>query len=155
MGIKRTASSWQIDLRMHNHSFLSNLQRKMQKTKLPYFHLYFWADRFVNLKSKAATLLIIQSCFFGLLMFGQAKKMGKRSETNNFWIFWNFRTPYSFMVPKSSEIIPSYLWFIKQASHTIDDNYYMNRWYDVSLNSTNATMICARPLVELLCYLQS
>ena len=46
------------------HTFLFILQRKMQKTNWPHFPLYFWADPFVNLKSKVATIFIIQSCFF-------------------------------------------------------------------------------------------
>ena len=46
------------------YSFLFILQCKMQKNNRPHFPLYFWADPFVNLKSNAATLFIIQSCFF-------------------------------------------------------------------------------------------
>ena len=53
MGIERTASSRQIDLGMQKQWFLSILQHKMQKTKLPYFSLYFLADSFENLKCPA------------------------------------------------------------------------------------------------------
>ena len=60
----------------------------MQKTNWPHFPLYFWADPFVNLKSKVATLFIMQSFFFWTF-YRHAKIMGQRSETNNF--FNNFQ----------------------------------------------------------------
>ena len=61
MGIKRTASSRQIDLGMQNQWFLSILQHKMQKTKLPYFSLYFWADSFENLKCPATAHFLTEN----------------------------------------------------------------------------------------------
>ena len=61
MGIKRTASSRQIDLGMQNQWFLSILQHKMQKTKLPYFSLYFWADSFENLKCQATAHFLTEN----------------------------------------------------------------------------------------------
>ena len=61
MGIKRTAWSRQIDLGMQNQSFLSILQHKMQKTKLPYFPLYFWADSFENLKCPATAHFLTEN----------------------------------------------------------------------------------------------
>ena len=61
MGIERTASSRQIDLGMQNQWFLSILQHKMQKTKLPYFSLYFWADSFENLKCPATAHFLTEN----------------------------------------------------------------------------------------------
>ena len=61
MGIERTASSRQIDLGMQNQWVLSILQHKMQKNKLPYFSLYFWADSFENLKCPATAHFLTEN----------------------------------------------------------------------------------------------
>ena len=73
------------------YTFLFILQCKMQKTNWPHFPLYFWADPFVNLKSKVGTLKLVQSSNFLAFYTSIDQNNGKKSrnwELSNFFDFW-------------------------------------------------------------------
>ena len=89
MGIKRTASSRQMDLGLQNQQFLSILKHKKQKTKSIHFPLYFWADPFVNLNSNFWNWCFFQSDWIAYFLNQHKKSFVLIYDTHmKFW------TPY-------------------------------------------------------------
>ena len=83
-----------------SYTFLLILRCKMQKTNWPHFSLYFWADPFVNLKSKVGTLKLIQSSNFLAFYTSIDQNNGKKSrnwELSNFFDLWTTLKKYIYL----------------------------------------------------------
>ena len=95
------------------YTFLFILQCKMQKTNWPHFPLYFWADPFVNLKSKVGTLKLVQSSNFLAFYTSIDQNNGKKSrnwELSNFFDFWTTLSPQP---PPIATLRHEYYYFLK------------------------------------------